>query len=241
MELDECYAGNLTSPEFKDLTSSNKGVLVVCGSCEQHGHHMALDTDNVIGFELARRIAKKTGLVVMPPVNYGQVWSAKGIPGTVSLKPDTLKLVLRDIVVSLEEQKVANVVLMSGHNGNYAILKELARELRDENGWENVWHFPLAMSKDLMAKAKTLPAMAPHAGEMETAMMLYLRPDLVHLERAEKDYPQPPECYAYRPMHWNEICRVGSFGDPGAATAEYGKLIVDYAVDTTADLINRLL
>lgn len=241
MSLDKVYAGHYTSLEFNGKINTVKGVIITCGSCEQHGHHLPLDTDNIIGMEIALRIAAKTNLLVMPPINYGQVWSAKGFPGTISLTPDTLKRLLREIILSLEAQNTANIVLMSGHNGNYSILKELARELRDEFGWTNIWHFPMAFSKELAAKAKTPCAMAPHAGEAETSMLLYLHPELVHLDRATKEFPQPPADYPYRPIHWNEFIETGSFGDGGAADAEYGRLLVEYAVNTTADLINQLL
>lgn len=241
MEPNKFYAGHYTSPEFNDKINTGKGVIITCGSCEQHGHHLPLDTDNIIGTELALRIAEKTGLLVMPPVNYGQVWSAKGFPGTISLTPDTLKRILREIICSLEAQNTPNIVLMSGHNGNYSILKELARELLDEFGWTNIWHFPMAFSKELAAKAKTPSAMAPHAGEMETSMLLYLRPELVHLSRATQEFPEPPADYPYRPMHWKEFMETGSFGDGGAADPEYGRLLVEYAVDTTSALINQLL
>lgn len=241
MKKNGFYAGHYTAPEFNDTITSNKGVILVCGSCEQHGYHMPLDTDNIIGFELALRIAAKTDMLVMPPVTYGQVWSAKGFPGTISLTPTALKCILREIICSLEQQKVKNIVLMTGHNGNYPILKDLAREIRDEFGWTNIWHFPMAFSKELMAQGKSAPAPIPHASEAETAMMLYLRPDLVHLDQAVPEYPDMPKEFAYRPMHWNEFIRVGSFGDPGAATAEYGRALVEYAVDTTANLIDQLL
>ena len=82
MKKNDFYAGHYTAPEFNDTITSNKGAILVCGSCEQHGYHMPLDTDNIIGFELALRIAEKTDMLVMPPVTYGQVWSAKGFPGT---------------------------------------------------------------------------------------------------------------------------------------------------------------
>ena len=236
------YAGYCTSPEFAEYTANSKGVILVCGSCEQHGHHLPLDTDNIIGFELALRIADKTGMLVMPPVNYGQVWSAKGFPGTMSLPASTLKLILRDIICSLEAQNVRNIVLMSGHNGNMPVLKDLARELMDEFGWRNIWYFPMAMSKDVAKYIKTpVPMNTAHAGEIETAMMLYLRPELVHMERATKEFPQAPAEYAYRPMHWREFMETGSFGDGGAATLELGKALVDSAVDTTAALIHNLL
>lgn len=236
------YAGNCTSPEFAAHIKSSKGVILVCGSCEQHGHHLPLDTDNIIGQELALRIAEKTGMLVMPPVNYGQVWSAKGFPGTISLPASTLKQILRDIICSLEAQQVRNIVLMSGHNGNMPILKDLARELMDEFGWRNIWYFPIAMSKEVARYIKTpIPMNVAHAGEIETAMMLYLQPELVHMDRATREFPKAPEEFAYRPMHWNEVMETGSFGDGCAATVELGKALIESAVDTTAALIERLL
>ena len=80
-----------------------------------------------------------------------------------------------------------------------------------------------------------------HAGEIETAMMLYLRPELVDLSKATREFPKAPAEFSYRPMHWNEIMETGSFGDGGAATAELGKALMDSAVETTAKLINELL
>lgn len=242
MKHPENYAGFCTWPEFAQKLQESKGVILVCGSCEQHGHHLPLDTDNIIGLELALGVAEKTGMLVMPPVNYGQVWSAKGFPGTICLPDSTLKLILRDIICNLEAQGVRNIVLMSGHNGNMPILKTLARELMDEFGWRNIWYFPMAMSKEVAKYIKTpIPMNVAHAGEIETAMMLYLRPELVDLSKATREFPKAPAEFSYRPMHWNEIMETGSFGDGGAATAELGKALMDSAVETTAKLINELL
>ena len=236
------YAGLCTSPEFSDKIKECRGVILVCGSCEQHGHHLPLDTDNLIGEAIALRIAEKTKMLMMPPVNYGQVWSAKGFPGTISLPSSTLKLILRDIICNLEEQGVKHIALMSGHNGNMPILKDLARELMDEFGWRNIWYFPMAMSKDVARHINTpVPMNTAHAGEIETAMMLYLYPELVDLSKATREFPVAPEDYAYRPMHWNEFMETGSFGDGGAATLELGQALIESAVDTTSALIQRLL
>lgn len=156
MVSNKSYAGHCTAPEFNDKIRACRGVILVCGSCEQHGHHLPLDTDNIIGTEIALRIAEKTGLLVMPPVNYGQVWSAKGFPGTISLSPNTLKLLLKEIICSLEAQNAANIVLMSGHNGNYPILKELARELLDEFGGKTSGIFPLHFQKSFLQRQNLL-------------------------------------------------------------------------------------
>ena len=119
MNFQNLYAGHFTAPEFKERVAQSRGVILVCGSCEQHGYHLPLDTDNIIGFELALRIADRSKLLVMPPVSYGQVWSAKDFPGTISLSADLLKKLLRELIVSLHQQDIPNIILMSGHNGNY--------------------------------------------------------------------------------------------------------------------------
>lgn len=241
MNFQNVYAGHLTAPEFKEKAAQSRGVILVCGSCEQHGHHLPLDTDNIIGFELALRIAEQCRLLVMPPVFYGQVWSAKGFPGTISLSAHILKSLLRELIISLHQQNISNIILMSGHNGNYPYLKELARELLDEFGWDNIWHFPLTFSKDVLSLAKSPEAMAPHAGELETALMLYLHPELVDLSKATKEYPQVPKGYPYRPMHWKEFVKTGSFGNGGAATAEFGKVLAEDIIVRTSNLIHELL
>ena len=238
----ENYAGHCTSMEFNAKMKQKRGVILVCGSCEQHGHHLPLDTDNIIGFETALRIAQNTDMLVMPPILYGQVWSAKGFPGTICLKPDTLKQILREITENLHQQGARHIVLLSGHNGNYSILKELARDLLDDYGWENIWHFPLTFPKSLEKKAASpAPKVAAHAGELETSMVLHYRPDLVSMEQAACEFPEPPEDYLYRPMHWNTFLSSGSFGDSGAATAETGEELCNEIVAHISELICRLL
>lgn len=235
------YAGEYTSYEFKEKLNEVKGVMVVCGSCEQHGYHLPLDTDNILGFEMAKRIAEKTNMLVMPPINYGQVWSAKGIPGTISLSSNTLKIILEDIVTSLEKQGVKNIVLYSGHNGNYPVLKEFARDMSDKYEYTNIWYFQPEFSKDFLQDAKSKPCSIPHGGEQETSMLLYLRPDLVEIDKAKEEYPEMPLDFKYRPIHWKEFVSVGTFGNPCVASAEYGKKLVEYSINSTVQIINKLL
>ena len=72
-------------------------------------------------------------------------------------------------------------------------------------------------------------------------MMLYLRPELVDLSKATREFPKAPEEFANRPMRWNEVMETGSFGDGGAGTAELGRILMESAVDTVSEKINRLL
>lgn len=236
------YAGEMTRVEFEERIKEAKCVIVPVGSCEQHGYHMVLDTDNVIGFHLAMQAAIQTDSIVMPNVNYGQVWSARNFPGSISLSNDTLKAMLREIVLSLEKFGARNILLLAGHNGNAQAMKDLTRELVTSHDLHNVWYYQQTTSKeDLKLLESTMPCNCPHAGEMETSMMLEIRPEYVDLSKAQPEFPELPAYAKYRPVSWDEYINVGSYGDPGKATKEKGKVFVESLIKDVVHLINDIM
>ena len=62
--MKKLYVGEMTRLEFEERIKEAKCVILTAGSCEQHGYHMALDTDNVLGHYMAMEAAKQT--VSMP-------------------------------------------------------------------------------------------------------------------------------------------------------------------------------
>lgn len=240
--MKEYYAGNLTTVEFKEAMATTRGVIVVIGSCEQHGHHLPLDTDNLIGFETAKRVAKACNCLLLPPVNYGQVWSARNFPGTIALKTSTIKQIIFDIVESLERHHAKNIIFMSGHNGNCPTIKEACRELFDEHGWRNIWHVFPSMNKEVLKLLESpIPCNCVHAGELETSMLLAIKPELVQMEKTTKEFPVAPTDLAFRPIPWDEYLESGSFGDASYATSEKGKTILDDMVDSAIKIITELI
>lgn len=240
--MKKVYAGEMTRIEFEERIREAKCVIVSVGSCEQHGYHMALDTDNVLGHYLAMEAAKRTDSIVMPNVSYGQVWSARKFPGSISLSNDTLKTVLKEIILSLESFGAKNILLLAGHNGNGQAMKDIARELVTTHDLHNVWYFTQSPKKDLMKVLEApIPCNCVHAGEMETSMMLHVRPEYVDLSKSEPDFPTLPPEAKYRPVSWDEYITVGSYGDPSLATAEKGKLFLDDMVDEIVHLIRDIM
>ncbi|MBQ1477514.1 MAG: creatininase family protein [Erysipelotrichaceae bacterium] len=240
--MKKIYAGDMTRLEFAERIKEAKCVIVTAGSCEQHGYHMALDTDNVLGHHMAMEAAKRCDAIVMPNINYGQVWSARKFPGSISLSNDTLKAVLKEIILSLESFGAKNILLLAGHNGNGQAMKDVARELVNTHDLHNVWYYTQTFSKELKGVLESpIPCNCVHAGEMETSMMLCVRPDLVDLSKAEKDFPELPAAAKYRPISWDEYITVGSYGDPSLATEEKGKLFLDAIIDEVVHLINDIM
>ncbi len=232
----------MTRIEFADRIKEAKCVMITIGSCEQHGYHMALDTDNILGHYMAMEAAKLTDSIVMPNVSYGQVWSARKFPGSISLSNDTVKAVLKDIILSLESFGARNILMIAGHNGNGPAMKELARELVQSHDLHNVWYYTQTFDRETLKVLESpVPCNCPHAGEMETSMMLYVKPECVYLDKAQPDFPVMPPDAKYRPVSWDEYVSVGSFGDPSKATAEKGKLFMDAVVKDIVHLVNDIM
>ena len=65
-------ASELYDPEFRELIKSKKPTVIIpVGSLEQHGAHLPITTDSDIVTEVASRLAKKFGFIVIPTINYG--------------------------------------------------------------------------------------------------------------------------------------------------------------------------
>ena len=65
-------ANELYDPEFRKLIKSKKSTIIIpVGSLEQHGAHLPITTDSDIVTEIASRLGKKYGFIVLPTISYG--------------------------------------------------------------------------------------------------------------------------------------------------------------------------
>src|SRR5207244_7144365 len=139
--------------------------------------------------------------------------------------PSTLFALLKDIVDSLEKRGVKKVVLFNSHGGN-DFLKPFVREMTGRSGaflcvmeWWKV-------GKDVYDEIFSKPD--DHGGEMETRIMLALRPDLVKMADAGDGTSKPTRFEAVnkgwvtisRP--WKALAETTGVGDPVAGTKEQG-------------------
>jgi creatinine amidohydrolase len=93
------------------------------------------------------------------------------------------------------------------------------------------------------------PGGVAHAGEYETAMMLHLRPDLVHMERAVREMGQlkltyfnwdhsEPSVLSWQDW-WSRMSESGVCGDPTVATAEFGRALFETTVDNLVRFVRE--
>jgi creatinine amidohydrolase len=106
-------------------------LLLVIGSCEQHGY-LSLLTDVRIPMALADAASSRTGVLVAPPVNFGVSPYFLAYPGTLSLRVSTLLNVVEDLARSAYGHGFRRILVLNGHGGNDGVkarLYELANLL----------------------------------------------------------------------------------------------------------------
>src|SRR3972149_3375154 len=118
--------------DAKEYFHSNDIALLPVGSTEQHGPQNPLGTDHLIARCLAEEAAKRTKVVCLPAVPFGVRSRHRQFWGTVHVKPETFKVYVRDICVSLKYYGVRKIVVVNGHGGNTPALAALAGELREK-------------------------------------------------------------------------------------------------------------
>lgn len=209
------------------ITRGAWAVLPV-GALEQHGYHLPLTVDTDLASGVARGIADALGALLLPAIAYGDAWNNSGFLGTISLKPETLKAIVLDIGRELRRMGVPVMVTLNGHFGNREPIALAARILQGEG--LKVVHLDYPGLEALAAEICDSPPAGPgffHADEVETSMMLALRPDSVRMEKAVAEYPVFPATFGIEPMQLSAFNQSGVFGDPCPSTADKGRRLID--------------
>jgi len=216
----------------KALESGVNTVVFAVGSNEQHGPHLPTSTDSLIGEVLAYKVAKKLGNALQAPtINVGCSQHHMAFPGTITLKPETLKGLIRDYCVSLAKHGFKNIVILPSHGGNFEAVREEVEELRQSLRDVKIIAYTeleglLKFLAEFSAK-HGIPASesGAHAGESETSMVLAIRKDLVNMKRAKEGFVGRFEDKIDLVISQGikALTKIGVIGDPRKAEAEKGE------------------
>src|SRR6202020_2774997 len=231
----------LATAHWPDVEARARRVLVVpVGSLEQHGAHLPLDTDTRVAVAVAARACTgRAGVGLAPAIAIGASGEHADFPGTLSIGHVALSTMLVELGRHASLHWPA-MLLVNGHGGNAAAIKDALATLRAEGRDCHVWHAGVrpAMLAAVRAGDGTGPADPPaavaavvpdaHAGRVETSIMLALAPEDVRLDVAAAGETRPlPEIMAGLRAHGvRRVSPNGVLGDPAGASAVEGEALL---------------
>ena len=181
----------LTWKQVDALPRESALLILPTAAVEQHGHHLPLATDTLINNLLLGKalelVPAELPIYALPPICYGKSNEHIGYPGTLSVSSNTFMAVIRDLGASLTAGGFQKLCIFNTHGGNTSLVDVMARDLRAEFGLRTFSLFGSpGVNFDTVSKQERTYGF--HAGEIETAYLLYGTPELVHPDRYTSNY-----------------------------------------------------
>jgi len=238
----------LTSSEFVKAVELSGGVCVIpMGIIEKHATHLPLGTDLYEARAAAVMAAEKEYAVVFPPYYVGQIFEAKHQPGTIAYSNDLMWQMLEETCEELSRNGLKKIIIHNGHGGSTYFLQYFCQsQLEARKNYIVVLFQPGADEKmDMAINALKKATLDGHAGEEETSMMYFIRPDLVDTEAMglesglnQRRLDRMP--HAFAGISWYARYPNHFAGDVLQANRELGELLVSKDADQLAELIKYL-
>jgi len=238
----------MTWREAESALARAELAVLPTGSIEQHGPHMALETDIAVGQALAERLAEDLGelAVLCPRIDYGLSEHHMRFPGTITLRPETFSALILDVVASLAQWGVRRVVVVNGHGGNIDALRLISRAARRDLGCLVASLMWAQVGADEISK-RTSSESYGHACEIETSVAMVLAPEVVHVERVEAPsgrrsvdpLTDPPRPRVDQTVLMHEWTDDGALGDPRLYNVEDGRAIVEVVTERAVEFARR--
>lgn len=242
----------MTTTEVARAVKDSNGVAIIpVGAVEVHGPHLPVGTDSVETYEIGLRAAQQTGVVIVPLLWYGNSRSFMDFPGTISVRPEILKELTRDVVMSLLQQGFGKFVVLDGHGGNYGILDLLIEEIHLET--QALICHVRAWELASVPKPENTPDYDGHGGSSETSVMMVLTPEDVDSDQfidSSPDiditemgavFPSPSGAYSKGPivfpLSMGEMVEHGHHGDPAYGSVERGEALLEVKVKALVDFL----
>ena len=236
---------DLTTLDLLALDPAHAVAILPVAAVEQHGPHLPLGTDAIIGDAIldAALGSLDPSLPVfrLPGQCIGHSPEHAAFPGTLSLRAETLIALWTDIGRSVAAAGVRKLVLFNSHGGQGALVDVVAQRLRSEAAMLVVRcsYYRFALPEAWITERERRFGL--HGGQVETSLMLHIAPHLVRRDRCADVRSRAEDWQAAEPdlevegetgIAWcaQDLDPSGVVGDAPAASAALGaRLLAHYA------------
>ncbi len=253
------FWADLKSPDFARLDMARAIAVLPVAAIEQHGPHLPLNVDatlveGVIAAALPH-LPADLPVLFLPTQSTGFSPEHTRFAGTLTLKAETIIRLWTELAEAVAATGVKKLVLLNSHGGQVGLLDVVARDLRARLGMlvysVNSFNLPLVGEDGASVSAQFSAhehRFGIHAGEIETSMMLALKPEQVDMaqaqdfhstsqERAEKFSILGDGRSAKLAWQMQDYNPQGAVGNAAAATAEKGRALLGAMGRSLAQLL----
>jgi creatinine amidohydrolase len=226
-------------------------VILPVAATEQHGPHLPVGTDRMIGEFFCQKLNEEIPdkVLILPAMAVGCSEHHLDFTGSLTLSHDTFLRQAEDILGSVAFYGFKNLIIYNSHGGNLGISQVIVEHFGHRHPECRVvlatwWKIA---GETLFDLNETGEGGVGHAGEFETSLMMLIAPELVHHDRIEGKKNQPgfewtngdllrgPRASLYRSM--KAMTPNGAFGDVRKISAEKGQEITDIAVGALKKIV----
>ena len=232
----------------------DKVVLISAGHTEQHAYHLPLNTDTLIIEAVAQGTAEAipSRACALPTLPYGVSTHRSSFAGTLNCGGRPFEDFWLAVVDQLVARGFRRMYFLSGHGGSCSFFTNIVKyagERHHQTFIATAWLYlsgPQGIEALQTRRRSKIGGMG-HACELETSLILHLRPDLVHMDRVldDIDFIATPSYYmdwveggaliANPP--WEDDSKYGAYGAGSLGDAENGSFWLEAAV---AEKINHV-
>ena len=238
----------LAETNWKTMQSKQIDLVILpWGATEAHNFHLPYGTDvfeaEAIAAQSAQIAAEKgANIIVLPAIPFGVNTGQADIKLDINLNPTTQLAIIKDILETLNRQGIKKLLILNSHGGNDFrwMLRELG--LKFPNMFLSTCNWFQALNKKDFFEFD-----GDHADEMETSLMLFLKPELVlHLDEAGNGVEKKlkirefAEGWAWTERKWSKISADTGVGNPKLATAEKGEKYFKAITEKVAQLMTEI-
>jgi creatinine amidohydrolase len=249
------FWADYTAKDFAALPRKDLIAVLPVGAVEQHGPHLPLSVDQtIVDGMIAAAVALMPDdlpVLILPTLGIGKSNEHSQWPGTLTFSAATLMAMWTDIGTSVAAAGVRKLVFLNSHGGQIAPMDIVARDLRIKHEMLVVaanW-FAMGLPDGLISSDEDRHGI--HAGDLETSVMLALRPDLVQMAQARDFIPQNARLaqenllLGLTPagrLAWQmqDINAAGAAGNATLATAQKGQRAIDHAAHQIVTLLQEV-
>jgi creatinine amidohydrolase len=247
------YLSELTSQQVAELDRSTV-VLAPFGSLEQHSYHLPLITDSLIGEEIARRLdAQFNNQLLRLPIQWlGYSPHHMMFTGSLTTTIDTFITMVVETLDSIATHGFQKVLMLNSHGGNIAPLEVALQKIQykhPDKRFVCATYWKVAPKEIAEIRETDMGGMG-HACELETSILLAIRPDLVRKDKMEKDGIVPQSQFLFKDMMdggkvsvcmtFQEFTHHGGFGNPLVASAEKGEKFLSAIVSRLDEVVREM-